>query len=142
MKGFSRRPSTEITLKRGDESLTLQLHALPPGWAATVRSAFRPPVENDSGKITYRDNDPEYNDLYGYLVVGKALEPSGALETRLAAPWDAAARALRAEFADAGLTSGDLVKMMSTIGELSDASVVEEIRGNSAAPSVATPPRA
>ena len=131
MKGFNNRPQVVVTLTRGDDLLELTLHTLPPGWATMVRSAFKPPIENNSGKITYRRDDPEWNDLYGLLVIGKALEPSGVLDTVVAGPrWEKVAHQLRDEFTAAGLTDGDLVKLAKALGDLNNVSEVRELRGN------------
>jgi len=130
VKGFSKLPTKSVTLTRGDESVILEMTALPPGWGAMVRSAMKPPQEFVSGKPVRQYGDPEYNDLFGMLVIGKTLQPSGILSTKIGAPWRQCAEKLRDEFIEAGLTSGDLERLAHELKGLDSMSQVEEIRGN------------
>jgi hypothetical protein len=130
MRGFSKPPSKTITLTRGEESLELTLHAVPPGFGPMVRSQMTPPIRNNSGTVVVDRDDPQWRDHCWLLILGKSLEPSGVLETQIRAPWKATAEALYAEFGAAGLTDADLNKLTGVLGELSDASELEEMRGN------------
>ena len=127
---FTAPNSKTITLTKGDEAVELTIHALPPGYGPMLRSSMAPPNRFLNGKPTPNYNDPQYNDLYGMLLVAKALEPSGVMETKLKGPWTATAEAVREEFRASGFTDGDLGLIIDEVGKISSAATVEDTRKN------------
>lgn len=119
-----------ITFTRGTgdsvQSLTFEVRPWPAGYGPWLRSVYPPPQRFRDGKP---EPDPtklaEYRDLQGFLVLAKCLETQGLLETLMpggragAKQWETAARALREEFREAGLTDGEVRALMAAAERVS-----------------------
>ena len=121
MRGFSCQHTITVELSRGNERLSLELFALPPGWRAALRSAYPPPMVYERNKAPQPDpaRTGEWWEAFTRLSIGKALEPSGILDTKIeginASDWQRVDRELSAEFAAANLTDGDLATLAEAI---------------------------
>jgi hypothetical protein len=125
MRGFQQQATASITLTRGDESIELTVHAVPPGFKSWLRARFAPPMIHVGGGKgpTTPQADPskkaEYDDLFGLLIMAKGLEPSGVLEhkidwskSRSSQDWRAEAQAILDECHAAHLTDHDVNEIL------------------------------
>lgn len=141
---FSGVPSEGITLHRDDgQAVSLILHALPPGYRQLVMNEFQPPrlyVNGVPGPV-----DPGGEDLYwhrvGWILLAKALEPSGELTTaRTAYPagskgWQQFADDVSAEFVAGGFTDDEVQTLHATAARAGKARLGSSDSGKSASPS-------
>ena len=136
MKGFSTPKTCQLEIKRGEESVTFDLQALPPGWAAWLRGQFPKPVIYKSGKP---EPDPVrgacYDDWLVYIQIAKALESSGVLTAQApnkpsAAAFEEYAKALEAEFRAANFTDSELLKVGLAVQKMNYSLADVEVEGN------------
>ncbi len=121
MKGFDETESIDVDITHGDKTVTYTLYALPPGWRTWLQTRFPQPTIFVRGKGTEPDpaKRAEYWDQYSMLCLGKSMEAAGGLETTIdaknAAGWGKVARDLFAEAKAAGLSDGDLSKLLNAM---------------------------
>ena len=134
---FTGPKSETLTLTHGEESITLTLVAPPVGYASFVEAMLPDPVRTTfvNGKPV-ESADPraaEFRDLRFYLMLAKALEPSGELEAARkgegAGAWEAYARAVHAELQAAGFADEDHIHLMRAIGRLRFGTSLDEAEG-------------
>lgn len=120
MKGFSQRPRARVTFRREDtdETLVLQLVALPASYAGYLGTVFPPPTEWVNGKEVEKDRG-DYDDLQAYLLLARGLEEPALEAKRDAYPtWAAYAKAVREEIIAANLTEGEVARLVRVLLDL------------------------
>jgi hypothetical protein len=123
---FSAIPERVVTIYRNEESIEFSLRALPVGYSTYLESVYPKPVIYVDGAPISKDDDPEYWDLYQYLLLGRSLEHTDMMENQPPkgnepAAWQQYAYALREEFREAQFTSGEVGALVSALGELNEA---------------------
>lgn len=118
MQGFSAQHSVPVTLTRGEETITLTLFALPPGFRAWLRSDYPAPRvhgHQDAKGTTDETQFSVWASRLTVIMLGKCLEPEAGLKTKVdaktPADWVKVATALLEEFREAHLTDLDLMQM-------------------------------
>jgi len=124
---FSTARTATVTISHGDESLEFTLTAPAAGRWSYLRSIFTPPmvwVTDKNGKRQTEKDDPDYDNLWGYLWLAAAMEPSGDLEIHF--PPKATrkslmgyALAVREEFAEAHISDADVLVLLTAMAEMS-----------------------
>lgn len=116
MKKLTKSVSTEVVIKRGDESVTLTVSALPLGYTQYLERVYPEPVLFKNGELV---PDPARRSEWTYecnlLCIARALGDqmdATPPTTGDRDAWAQYARAVRAEFEDAGMVEGDLAEMI------------------------------
>lgn len=119
----------------------LRVEALPAGFFAWLRAAYPPPGAFANGKPAVPDEGAlaDYNDRFNLIVLAKALEADGCLETPWPAKdagrpaWHAFGGAIREEFQVACYSEGDVQQLALAALDLvraRDITGAEAARGN------------
>jgi hypothetical protein len=108
-----------VEIKRGDEVTTFTMYPLPLGYHAYLERVYPSPVEY-VGNGVKNEARPVQNALYehNYLsmlcMIAKSLRDQVEAQpptSEKRADWDAYAKALKAEYSEAGLIEGDLMAL-------------------------------
>lgn len=123
-----------VEIKRGGESATFTLYPLPLGYHAYLERVYPPPVEYVGNGVK---NEPralqnaayEHNYLTMLCMIAKSLRDQVDTQpptSEKRADWDAYARALKAEYSEAGLIEGDLMLLRKSMEQVNQGIVGKE----------------
>jgi len=144
MRGFTQKATKVVTLERGSESLEVTLHAIPAGFRSWLQAQFPYPQKFIKGAgqagtwIKDEAAYAEWDDLFGLLLLAKAMEPEALLEHQIdwsarrnAAAWRREAEAVLEELRGANLTQANIMELL--LGAFTAGSGDVEERGKSSA---------
>lgn len=124
MRGFSSPKTQTVTLTRPDgESASFTMHALPVGYNTWLKTQYPHYASYKNGEPhATKAQEAEYNDLLGFLLIAKAMEP-GVLESQppkgeSVKAWQTYAEAVRDEFKAANLTDAECFTLARTVIEM------------------------
>lgn len=123
-----------VEIRRGDETVTFVMHPLPLGYHAYLERVYPAPVEYVGNGVK---NEPrplvnavyEYNYLVLLCLIAKSLRDQVDTQpptTEKRADWEAYARALKAEYSEAGLIEGDLILLRKGMDQVNQGVVGKE----------------
>lgn len=121
---FKARPSADVVLAHGEESITLTIRPPPLGYGTFVRAAYPAPTVSYNGKPPVLDTAKEggYESDIAIIVLaaamGDAIEVKAPATGATPAMWSAYAKAIREEMEAANLIDGDLMTLMRGLGAL------------------------
>ena len=113
MRGFTERPSKRVTFKRGTETITYTVHALPALFMGLVRLKIPYTGDESEGALEMQALILTAEGLRTTEEIPPHPEPAASSEE-----WRSYARTLSEMFSAAGLSSGQITRLGRAVTEL------------------------